>query len=97
MELKKKCCCDSWKEDYDISHANSTSSSLSETGTITEEELTTRALLSSINTRLNILDEIKTSVNTISASVSLLSDKYNELLSELKVYKKLNEELKNES
>lgn len=61
-----------------------------------EDDVSTKSLLLRMNSRLDTLDKVKNSVETMSHSLSFLSEKYNEILYELKDFKRASENLKGE-
>lgn len=94
-ENKSKWACVKCKQSSSLSRTNSTSSNLSEVGvpTVEDEVNTNTTLLLKINSRLNTLDEVKKSVDDISASLNFLSGKYDQLLEEVHNYREENKKL----
>lgn len=93
-EAKSKWACADCKGPTGVSRVNSLNSVSSDVDTGAEEEVSVKALLLRINSRLNTLDDVKVSMETMSKSMSFLSDKYDELLKEVRNYKRDNNELK---
>lgn len=97
-ELKSKWACVLCKGSSVLSQKSSASSSLTEMdGTAaSEDDVSTKTLLLRMNSRLDMLDEVKKSVDTMSHSLAFLSDKYDDILNELKDFKKSSDTLKGE-
>lgn len=93
-DLKSKWSCSDCKDAPSVARANNASPSLSETYNACEEEVSTKTLLHRMNSRLDTLDEVKKSVDSMSTSLAFLSDKYDVLLKEVRDYKVANDELK---
>lgn len=96
VDLKSKWACVGCKGSGSVSRVNSVNSNISEMDSQEEEDVSVKTLLLRMNTRLDALDEVKSSVGTMSKSMAFLSEKYDELLEEMRSYRKDNDALKKE-